>query len=188
MLIVELYMRHACATESELLMNVTRCRQYWSTPDRTPHQWMWLWDSCYHSMAMNLLTVPAPATALDASSSHEFAADNVPGDRVAWDYIKSVLLGADATGAISIERTPSSVGTEVVQTQPPLLTWATAENYAACAVRGGGSECTERLAFAFPRLEGYIRWDMTRRRDRTNSTQLYFWTKGTESGMDNSQR
>ena len=25
----------------------------WSTPDRMPHRWMWLWDSCYHSLAAN---------------------------------------------------------------------------------------------------------------------------------------
>ena len=150
---------------------------------------MWLWDSCYHAMAMNLLTVPAAPAITGVDSSRKTVTEtNVPGDRVAWDYIKSVLLGADSTGAISIERTPNSVGTEVLQTQPPLLAWATAENYQACSARAGGAECMERLAFAFPRLEAYIRWDMTHRRDRTNRTQLYFWTKGTESGMDNSQR
>ena len=77
-----------------------------------------------------------------------------------------------------------------LQTQPPLLAWATAENYATCTkrVRGDDGECEARLAFALPRLEGYIRWDMAQRRDRSNKTKLYFWTKGTESGMDNSQR
>jgi hypothetical protein len=159
--------------------------QFWSTPDRTPHQWMWLWDSCYHAMAMNLLTLPPRSPNADSPSGQP-----TPGDVVGWAYIKSVLLGADASGAVSIERTPSSVGTKVLQTQPPLLAWATAENYAACTkrARSGDGECEARLAFALPRLEGYIRWDMTQRRDRSNKTKLYFWTKGTESGMDNSQR
>eukprot|EP01045_Picozoa_sp_COSAG04_P008948 COSAG04_NODE_507_length_13313_cov_2.729302_8_plen_310_part_00 len=63
--------------------------QYWSTPDRTPHQWMWLWDSCYHAMAMNLLTLPPRSPDTDSPS----AGQPTPGDVVAWDYIKSVLLG-----------------------------------------------------------------------------------------------
>lgn len=25
----------------------------WSTPDRTPHAWQWLWDSCFHALGMN---------------------------------------------------------------------------------------------------------------------------------------
>lgn len=32
-----------------------RIEQRWSTPDRMPHRWMWLWDSCYHSFAANLM-------------------------------------------------------------------------------------------------------------------------------------
>lgn len=27
----------------------------WSTPDRTPHAWQWLWDSCFHALGMNPL-------------------------------------------------------------------------------------------------------------------------------------
>eukprot|EP00041_Stephanoeca_diplocostata_P022219 m.527592 g.527592 ORF g.527592 m.527592 type:complete len:50 (-) comp22012_c0_seq1:307-456(-) len=23
---------------------------HWSTPDKTPHQAMWLWDSCFHAI------------------------------------------------------------------------------------------------------------------------------------------
>lgn len=42
--------------------------QHWSTPDRVPHQAMWLWDSVFHSFAMNVLN---------------------PG--LSWDFLKSVL-------------------------------------------------------------------------------------------------
>ena len=63
--------------------------QFWSTPDRTPHQWMWLWDSCYHAMAMNLLTLPPRPPDTDSPS----AGQPTPGDVVAWDYIESVLIG-----------------------------------------------------------------------------------------------
>jgi len=72
---------------------------------------MWLWDSCYHSLAANLI----PGATF--------------GHNLGWEYVQSVLLGADASGAIAIERTPDTVGTKVTQTQPPLLAWAVYENY-----------------------------------------------------------
>jgi hypothetical protein len=25
---------------------------HWSTPDKTPHQAMWLWDSCFHAIGI----------------------------------------------------------------------------------------------------------------------------------------
>ena len=47
----------------------------WSTPDRLPHRWMWLWDSCYHSLAANRLD---PA--------------------LGWDYLAAVLASASPEG------------------------------------------------------------------------------------------
>ena len=41
---------------------------------------MWLWDSAYHSMAANLL----PGSGL--------------GHSLGWEYVESVLLGADDVG------------------------------------------------------------------------------------------
>eukprot|EP00947_MAST-08B_sp_MAST-8B-sp1_P004599 g4599.t1 len=172
-------------------------QQHWSTPDRVPHQWMWLWDSCYHSMSANHLG--AGAVAANASMT---------GPTLAYEYLKSVLDAAGPDGAIAIERTPTSVGTKVTQTQPPLLAWAVRENYEA-AVQGGGppskegsggdehtvmaspspaAEAVRRVEAALPALEGYLRWDMAQRGDPTGATPLLVWTRGTESGMDNSQR
>ena len=56
--------------------------QRWSTPDRMPHRWMWLWDSCYHSMAINNIQLHS-------------AGASEPGYQVGWEYVKSVL---DAAG------------------------------------------------------------------------------------------
>ena len=144
--------------------------QRWSTPDRTPHRWMWLWDSCYHSFAANLM----------AGERH--------GHTLGWEYVQSVLLGADPAGAIAIERTPTSIGKTVTQTQPPLLAWAVHENYEAARAAGDGAAALERLRWAVPRLEAYLRWDFSRRADPTGRTPLLCWSQGTESGMDNSPR
>jgi hypothetical protein len=143
-----------------------RIRQRWSTPDRTPHKWMWLWDSCYHSLAANHL-------------------DPLLG----WEYLASVLAAAAADGAIAIERTPTTAGTKVDQTQPPLLVWAVYENWRAAVAAGvPNATINQRLAYAMPRLAAYLRWDIANRGDTTGRTPLLHWIKGTESGMDNSPR
>lgn len=127
---------------------------------------MWLWDSCYHSLGANHLD-----------------------PNLAWDYLQAVLAAAGPDGAIAIERTPATAGGAVNQTQPPLLTWAVAENWRA-AVAAGVANATlrERLEYAVPRLAAYLRWDLTHRSDLSGRTPLLRWTQGTESGMDNSPR
>lgn len=148
----------------------------WSTPDRTPHQWMWLWDSAFHAMGMSKWAPAGNATA---------------GVDVAWQYLKSVLDGASSTGAISIERTPATAGGDMSgQTQPPVLSWAVLDNYQIAHDQGMSDEAAllDRLAFAAPKLAAYLAWDMANRADPTGRTPLLAWVKGTESGMDNSQR
>ena len=127
---------------------------------------MWLWDSTYHSVAANHLS-----------------------PQLGWDYLHSVLAAASADGAISIMRTPKTAGASVDETQPPLLTWAVVENWKA-GVAAGESKATVlgRLAYALPRLAAYLRWDLKHRTDPTGLTPLLRWTRGTESGMDNSPR
>ena len=49
---------------------------HWSTPDREPHKWMWLWDSAFHAMGMGVV----PAAALDPSALS-------PGPDLAWEYV-----------------------------------------------------------------------------------------------------
>lgn len=155
--------------------------QRWSTPDRMPHQWMWLWDSAYHSLAANHMTL---GTAGELAGRGKAAFGHVLG----WEYLASVLDGADATGAIAIERTPDSVGEKVSETQPPLLAWAVYENFAQAKADGDEATALGRLQWALPRLERYLQWDFSNRADPSGSTPLLCWKKGTESGMDNSQR
>ena len=33
------------------------CHTHWSTPDKAPHQGMWLWDSCFHAIGESDLPV-----------------------------------------------------------------------------------------------------------------------------------
>ncbi|ULL15937.1 hypothetical protein DVH26_16700 [Paenibacillus sp. H1-7] len=79
-------------------------QQRWSTPDRVPHQAMWLWDSVFHTIAMNKLD-----------------------PLLSWDFLKSVLDTQLESGMIPhmtrVDGTCSSI------TQPPLLAWGVWENY-----------------------------------------------------------
>ena len=154
--------------------------QHWSTPDRVPHKYMWLWDSCYHSMARSVLN-----------------------DTLGWEFVQSMLSVQDPdTGFVPIERAPSQPDRQVEssvqfttlhnskdQTQPPLLAWAIMENHKLGKKAGTpAAELRARLEYAAPRLEKYLKWDFENRGDPTRASPLLFWTKGTESGMDNSQR
>lgn len=83
--------------------NITRP---WSTPDRVPHRDVWLWDSVFHSFAMNYL---------DAD--------------LAWDFIGTVLDGQRDDGMVPISR--GAHWPAEPMTQPPLLAWAVLTNYLA---------------------------------------------------------
>lgn len=81
-------------------------RQRWSTPDRVPHRDLWLWDSVFHSLGMNLLS-----------------------PRLAWDFLASVLDTQSPDGRIPLKTVPD--GRQSVFTQPPLLAWGVWRNYLA---------------------------------------------------------
>lgn len=76
----------------------------WSTPDRVPHRDMWLWDSVFHSFAMN----------------------HVDPD-LAWDFLAAVLESQRDDGMVPERAGP--YGEPDPMTQPPLLAWAVATNY-----------------------------------------------------------
>lgn len=78
--------------------------QPWSTPDRVPHRHMWLWDSVFHSLAMNRVD-----------------------PRLAWHFLKAVLDAQRADGMIPHMITASGMTSTI--TQPPLLAWGVWENY-----------------------------------------------------------
>ena len=76
---------------------VLTCR--YTTPDRIPHQKMWLWDSAFHSVG-NVY--------LDPELAHE--------------TLYAVLLGQREDGMIFHSMCPE--GGSIDRTQPPILAWA----------------------------------------------------------------
>ncbi|HRU05382.1 MAG TPA: trehalase family glycosidase [Candidatus Brocadiia bacterium] len=81
-------------------------RQAWSTPDRVPHKDMWLWDSVFHSLAM----------------------DHVD-PRLSWELLKSVLDTQAPDGFIAHQTSVAGKSSNV--TQPPLLAWGVWQCYRA---------------------------------------------------------
>jgi hypothetical protein len=79
-------------------------RRTWSTPDRVPHRRMWLWDSVFHSLAMNRFD-----------------------PEVAFDFLLSVLDTQCADGMIPHFSGPDGRTSRI--TQPPILAWGVWENY-----------------------------------------------------------
>lgn len=94
--------------------------QSWSTPDRIPHRHMWLWDTVFHSLAMN--TVDA---------------------RLSWHFLKSVLDFQNSDGMIPHMMVVD--GSSSAITQPPLLAWGVWENYLALGDRQALSYALPRL-------------------------------------------
>lgn len=72
----------------------------WSTPDRWPHQHMWLWDSAFHAIGMCFVDVS-----------------------VAQDDILAVLEQLSPEGMLSHMMRADGKRSEI--TQPPILSWAT---------------------------------------------------------------
>ncbi len=94
--------------------------QSWSTPDRVPHRHMWLWDTVFHSLAMNRV---------DA--------------RLSWHSLKSVLDAQLPDGMIPHMIT--AAGWTSAITQPPLLAWGVWENYSVLRDREVLAEALPRL-------------------------------------------
>lgn len=76
----------------------------WSTPDRVPHRWMWLWDSVFHSLAMNHIS-----------------------PQVSFDLLASALEQQGDDGMIAHMLRPDGGRSQI--TQPPILAWGVWENY-----------------------------------------------------------
>ena len=153
---------------------------HWSTPDKTPHQAMWLWDSCFHAIGRAAAANARNKAAGSAGSTNIRAGKGAAGDadaRLAWEFLFSMLSNAAPDGHVPIEASPWN-GKLSGDTQPPLLALATAYVYEAGGVNASA------LAWAVPRLERYIAWDFENR--DLDSDGLLEWHQGTESGLDNS--
>ena len=135
---------------------------HWSTPDRTPHKAMWLWDSCFHAIGRS-----------------------VQDPELAWEFLVAMLHAqaqdGHVPGGISPWMDPPSPPTSPANTfiNPPLLALAT------WFVHSHGGVNESSLAWAVPRLERYIEW-ITANRRWHNSSLLLAWGSAGESGLDNS--
>jgi len=72
----------------------------WTTPDRWPHKYMWIWDSAFHALGLRHF---APEWARNA--------------------VKAVLSKQRPDGSISHKMTPDDQGDSKI-IQPPILSWA----------------------------------------------------------------
>lgn len=104
---------------------------------------------------------------------------------LAWYFLKSVLDMQADDGMIPISGSAEGIRAQNM-TQPPLLAWGVWVNYQAT---GNPTQ----LAYAFPRLEAYLSWNLANR--DSNDNNLLEWDieedelcRSGESGMDNSPR
>ena len=93
----------------------------WSTPDRVPHRFMWLWDSAFHAMA--------------------FAQYDV---ETAKDCIRAVLALQDESGFIAHMMSPDGIISEI--TQPQVLAWGVWSVYQQDKDKEFLRECVPALA------------------------------------------
>lgn len=94
----------------------------WTTPDRVPHRFMWLWDSAFHAMAISEYNI-----------------------ELAKDCIRAVLLQQEESGFIAHMMSPSEGGFSNV-TQPQVLAWGVWEVYQKCKDKEFLRECVPALS------------------------------------------
>jgi glycogen debranching enzyme len=136
-------------------------RHTWTTPDRVPHKDMWLWDTVFHSLALNRLD-----------------------PRVAWDSLRAMLETQQPDGMIPHQF--SITGWHSHITQPPILAWGVWENYQVTQDRANLEWALPRLeaylAWDCARRDqngnGLLEWFI----------EEHPLCRSGESGMDNSPR
>lgn len=136
----------------------------WTTPDRVPHRFMWLWDSAFHAMS--------------------FLQYNV---EMAKNCIRSVLVMEDEDGFIPHMMGPEGAASEIIHTQPQVLAWVTWEIYEKTKDKEFLRECV-------PALDKFLRWTMKNRDNNGNGLLEWYTDpdyeecKCGESGLDNCPR
>lgn len=139
---------------------VIPCR--WTTPDRVPHRFLWLWDSAFHAMA--------------------FAQYDV---ELAKDAIRAVLTQQREDGFIAHMMSPQGFISEI--TQPQVLSWGVWSVYTQDKDKEFLRECVPALAkFLIWTMKnrdknnnGLLEW---------LTEPDYFECKCGESGLDNCPR
>ena len=136
---------------------------HWTTPDRVPHRFMWLWDSAFHAMALSEYNL-----------------------ELAKDAIRAVLLQQKESGFIAHMMSPNEGGFSNV-TQPQVLSWGVWEVYQKCKDKEFLRECAPALSkFLIWTMEnrdkngnGLLEWF---------TEPDYLECKCGESGLDNCPR
>jgi glycogen debranching enzyme len=136
-------------------------RQRWSTPDRVPHRDMWLWDTVFHSLAMNYFDPQA-----------------------SWEFLQSMLAAQSDDGMIAHQVHVSGKTSAI--TQPPILAWGVWENYQALQDKARLAYALPRLeryldwdcAHRDTNGNGLLEWHI----------EGNVLCRSGESGMDNSPR
>ena len=96
-----------------------KCR--WTTPDRVPHRFMWIWDSVFHAFA--------------------FAEYDI---EMAKDAIRAVLNMEREDGFIAHMMSPDGFLSEI--TQPQVLAWGVWHLYQKSADKSFLAECAPKIA------------------------------------------
>ncbi|MFH1614546.1 MAG: trehalase family glycosidase [Planctomycetota bacterium] len=96
-----------------------RIKRRWTTPDRWPHRYMWLWDSAFHTVGFCRIDLD-----------------------VAKDATLAILEQANDDGMI-----PHMIGPETrsAMTQPPILSWAVLEVLNATNDKDWAAKCKPYL-------------------------------------------
>jgi hypothetical protein len=133
----------------------------WTTPDRWPHQRMWLWDSAFHAVGWARVD---PAMAQDA--------------------VVAMIEQIDAEGQIPFMVGPEQASMHCIQ--PPLLAWALLEVLERTDDTACAAECLPRLV----RHLNWIRANRDLNGNDVPEWWLdeHVFCRCGESGMDNSPR
>ena len=137
----------------------------WTTPDRWPHRFLWLWDSAFHAMGL----------------VHH-------NPEMAREAIEVVLEQQRDDGMVPHMIKPDGEHSDI--TQPPILTWATRYVFENSETDQDTADWVERL---LPRLKRYLDFDYENRDKNGNSIpewqiEASELCRSGESGLDNSPR
>lgn len=97
------FLKSVSVMKSQVYTADGQFRQRWTTPNRLPHRWLWLWDSVFHSLG-------------------NFVLDNT----LARDSLLSVLDAQRDDGFMAHLARPNFTSDV---TQPPLLAWGALKYY-----------------------------------------------------------
>ena len=158
----QLYYKCLCINKENVYSPEGEIPCRWTTPDRVPHRFMWLWDSAFHAMA--------------------FAQYNVP---MAKEALLAVLSLQREDGFLAHMMSPEGRISEI--TQPPVLSWAVWQIYQKDKDKTFLRECAPALAKFLCWImknrdkngNGLLEWF---------TEPVYTECKCGESGLDNSPR